>query len=70
MTTLRGRIVSFNAGTYLASIRLEGSGAQSVSGVPVNRGIASAEMTAGRIVVVDCGERAVAGDLVVLAVIG
>ena len=69
MATHRGKIVSFSAGTYLAVIRLDGSGAQAVAGVAVNRAIASGEMVAGRTVVIDSGEGNVAGDLVVLAVI-
>ncbi len=51
MTTYRGTLVSFNSGTFLASVRLTGSGAQAMASLPVSRAIPAAEMVNGRIVV-------------------
>jgi hypothetical protein len=48
MTIYRGKVVSFSAGTWKASIRLDGSAAQTLDSVATARNIASAEMTAGR----------------------
>jgi hypothetical protein len=63
----RGRVVSFNAGTHTATVRLDGSAAQTVA-VPTNRVIASGDMTAGRQVLVDTGDHNHPADFVVTAV--
>ena len=67
--TRRGTIVSFAAGTYLAVIRLDGSGAQAIANIPTNRAILALDMTAGRRVVVDMGDAQAAADLIVLALV-
>jgi hypothetical protein len=48
----RGTLVAFNSGSYTATVRLAGSLSSVVAGVPVSRGIASAEMVTGRRVAV------------------
>ncbi len=68
MAMLRGTVVSFNAGTWLAEVRLDGSPWQSLSGVKTARNIASAEMVVGRAVLVDTGDHGDPGDAVVYAV--
>lgn len=68
MAVLRGSIVSFNGGTYIASIRLDGSAPQTVDSVSVSRAIASGEMTAGRKVLLDTGDHNHPSDFVVTAV--
>lgn len=45
---LRGLIQSFDGGTYRATILIEGSRSSYAAEVPVSRGIAAAEMAAGR----------------------
>ena len=52
MDIARGILAGFDSGTYLAAVRLDGSGAQALSGVPVSRAIPSAEMVTGRSVLV------------------
>ena len=49
---LRGKLVAFAAGTFLASVRLDGSGAQVLADIPTNRAIASGDMTLGSVVLV------------------
>lgn len=68
MAVYRGKIVSFNAGTWTAVIRLDGSAAQTLTGVATARNIAAAEMTAGRKVVLDSGDHNNPTDFVVTAV--
>ena len=48
----RGTLVAFDAGAYEAIVRYAGSISAVVDGVPVSRGIAAAELTAGRRVAV------------------
>jgi hypothetical protein len=50
----KGTVVTFDAGTYLATVRPAGNlaGGVAIAGVPVARDIAAAEMAAGRTVVV------------------
>ena len=43
-----GILRAFNAGAYTATVQFTGSLQQYVSGVPVSRGIAGAEMVVGR----------------------
>ncbi|MBI2767644.1 MAG: hypothetical protein HYX53_17235 [Chloroflexi bacterium] len=68
MPTYRGTLVSFNSGTYTASVRLDGSQAQSLDNVRVSRGIAAAEMVATRRVLIDTGDTGDLGDVVLYAV--
>jgi len=68
MAVLRGSIVSFASGPYTATVRLDGSAAQTVESVAVSRGIGSGEMVGGRKVVVDTGDHNHPGDFVVTAV--
>ena len=68
MATYRGRLVSFSSGSYVASVRLDGSPAQAMEGVPVSRGLPAAEMVAGRRVLLDTGDHNHPGDAVVTAV--
>lgn len=67
MAQLRGTLVSFNAGTYRAVVRLDGSAPQALTNVRCNR-LPSAEYTAGRRVLVDTGDHGDIEDAVVLAV--
>ncbi len=69
MALLRGALVSFDAGTYLASVRLDGSVATVMADIIVAANIAAAEMVAGRRVLVDSGETSDAGEVVVYAVL-
>ncbi len=48
----RGTLLSFSSGSYTATLRLAASLSAVVSAVPVSRGIASAELQAGRRVAV------------------
>jgi hypothetical protein len=59
---------AFNSGTYLARITLVGSIKMSLDGVPVDRGIASGDMVAGRNVAVVLFDETKATDAVVVAV--
>lgn len=63
-----GILRAFNAGTYLARVTFTGSLARSLDNVPVSRGIASAEMVAGRKVAVFLIDPSKATDAVVIAV--
>lgn len=69
MAVLRGTLVSFAAGAYLASVRLDGSAPRTVDGVRVSRGIPAAELAAGRGVLVDTGEHGDPVDMVLYAVV-
>lgn len=44
----RGTIQAFDAVTFTATVQIEGSDAGYVAGVPVNRGIAAADVIVGR----------------------
>lgn len=68
MAVLRGVLVSFNAATYKAVVRLDGSGPQVLTDVRTNRGIPSAEMVAARRVLVDTGDHGDIADVVLSAV--
>ena len=68
MATFRGTVVAFDAGTHTATIRLDGSAAQTLETVATNRGIASGDMTAGRKVLLDTGDHNDPTDFVVSAV--
>ncbi len=68
MPVLRGILVSFDAGTYRAVVRLDGSGPQVLADVRTSRGIPSAEMVAARRVLVDAGDTGDIADVVLTAV--
>ncbi len=68
MALHRGKVVSFSTGSWTASVRLDGSPFQRLDSIPVARNIASAEMTAGRNVLVDTGDHHSPADAVVVAV--
>ncbi len=68
MAVLRGTLVSFDAATYKAVVRLDGSGPQVLTDVRTNRGIPSAELTASRRVLVDAGDTGDIADVVLTAV--
>ncbi len=70
MAVFRGRVVTFNAGTWTADVRVDGSPGEVLADVPTNRGIASADMVAGRLVLVDTGDTQNPADFVVTAVVG
>lgn len=65
---LLGTLLAFDAGTFLSTVKLDGSGPSASPGIAVNRGIAAADMVVGRRVVVsDSGAQA--PRYVVLAVV-
>jgi hypothetical protein len=68
MALVRGFVVSFDAGSHTAHVRLEGSSPQRLEGIAVARNIAAAEVTAGRRLLLDTGESGEVEDLVVYAV--
>ncbi len=51
-SVVRGTLRSFNSTTYRAAVELVGAEDQNLTNVRVSRGIASAEMVSGRVVVV------------------
>jgi len=53
MSIYRGKIVAFDSGTWTATIRLDSSSPQTLTTIATARNIASAEMTAGRRVLMD-----------------
>ena len=68
MALVRGVLVSFDSGAWTASVRLDGSQAQSLDGVKVALNIVSGNLIAGRRVLVDTGDHGDLGDVVVYAV--
>lgn len=64
----RGILRAFNGTTYLASVEFVGSWAYTVGSVPVSKGIASAEMVAGRVVMVGVIDQSDPGSMMVLGV--
>ena len=65
---VRGVVVAFNSGAYTATIRYTLSISTVVVGVPVNRGIASADMAVGRKVAVALFDPQQPTDAMVLGV--
>lgn len=47
---MKGTLKAFDSGTHKATVQVDGSIAYFLTGVPVSRGIPSAEMAAGRTV--------------------
>ena len=66
--TRRGTLRSFDAGTFKASVQVAGSLSVWLDDVPVSRGIAGAEMVAGRSVALLFFDPANPEDAVVVAV--
>ena len=64
----RAVLVSFDGTAYTAAVRPSGSPARTLAGIPVSRGIPSAEMTAGRTVALAWFTPGDPGDAVVVAV--
>jgi hypothetical protein len=64
---LRGVLKAFDAASYRATLQLEGSRSSFATNVPVSRGIAPAQLVAGRVCVVvflnpeDAGDARVVG---------
>jgi hypothetical protein len=52
MEIRRGTLRSFDSGTYTATVEISGSISVWLSGVPVARNVASAELVAGRSVAI------------------
>lgn len=63
-----GILKAFDSGTYTATVQITGSLAQWLRTVPVSRGIASAEMVAGRRVAVALFDPSNPADAVIVAV--
>jgi hypothetical protein len=68
MAVRRGEIRAFDPGNYVATVRLAGSLAVWLSGVPVARNIAAAEVQAGRSCAVIFFDDANPQDAVIVAV--
>ncbi len=67
MTVYRGKVVSFASGPWTASIRLDGSAAQTIENVPVVSHIAATDMDVGNKCIVDTGDHNHPADFVVIA---
>lgn len=65
---IRGTIESFDSGSYTATVRLDGSAAGVLTGVPVNAGLSSAAVTAGTRCIIDTAAQANPSLFVVIAV--
>ena len=68
MSLLRGTIISFNSTPHTATVRLDGSAAETLTSVRTSRAIAASDMTAGRRVIVDTGDHNHPADFVVTTV--
>ena len=68
MAVYRGVIADWDGATFRAAIRLDGSPNQTMTDVRTSVAIASADMTAGRRVLVDTGDHNDPQDAVVTAV--
>jgi hypothetical protein len=68
MEMKRGTLRSFDAGTYRAAIEVAGSLATYLTGVPVARNIAAADMVTGRNVALLLFDPSNPNDMVVAAV--
>jgi hypothetical protein len=65
---LRGILKAFSGGSFTADVQLDGSVVSYLTGVPVNRALASGDMVAGRKVAVWLGSGNNPQDAVVIAV--
>jgi hypothetical protein len=68
MAIFRGVLAAWDSVNYLATVRLDGSAPQTLSGLRTSRAIASADMVATRRVLVDTGDHGDPADFVVTAV--
>lgn len=68
MAIHRGKVVSFDSGTWTATVRIDGSPQQTLTTVPVARNIPSAEMTSSRKVLLDTGDHFNPADFILFAV--
>lgn len=68
MSIERGKVVSFDATTRRARVRLAGSAPQTLDSVRVSQGIGDGAMVVGHDVIVDLGEQGDPNDAVVVAV--
>lgn len=64
----RGELLAFDAGTYLATVRMAGSLSSVTAGVAVSRGIVSAQLVVGRRVAVAVFDAANPLDAMVVGV--
>jgi hypothetical protein len=64
----RGELLAFDAGSYLATVRMAGSLSSVVAGVAVSRGIASAQLVVGRRVALAVFDVANPADAMVVGV--
>ena len=67
MTVYRGKVVSYDAGTHTAKVRLDGS-PQEVLTAEVAANIAGADVTVGRRALVDTGDHNNPADAILTAV--
>ena len=67
MALLRGTIDDWDDPTFTATVRLDGSAPQTVDGVRTSVAIDTADMTAGRRVIIDTGETGELEEWVILA---
>ena len=68
MALYRGTVVSFSAVNGLATVRLDRSAAQAVTGIAVARGLDPAQVAAGRRAIIDTGDHNNPGDFVLTAI--
>lgn len=69
MAVLRGRLVRFDASTWRAGVRLDGSASMEMTGVTVSRALPAAEMVAGRTVLVDTGDAGDPAEAILTAIV-
>jgi hypothetical protein len=70
MAMPRATLVSFNPASYLATVRLDGSGPQTLEDVAVSSAIRPEALVAGRRVLLETGESGEPGEILVVAVDG
>ena len=68
MAVYRGTLAAWDSTGFLATVRLDGSAAQTLSALRTSRAIASADMVTGRKVLLDTGDHNDPADFVVTAV--
>jgi hypothetical protein len=68
MAIFRGTLAAWDSVGFLATVRLDGSSAQALSGIKTSRAIASADMVTGRKILLDTGDHNDPSDFVVTAV--
>ncbi len=68
MPVYRGTLVSYDGATATATVRLDDSPVNAMTGIKVNRGLAAAELVANRRVIVDTGDHSDPADAVLTAV--